>query len=69
MLKSITVGNLNKKHKLKLHNNEGFFNMIDWDKSEIGEKLISTSKNLINKVERREIYKFSSIGYIKLCYQ
>ena len=57
MLKSITVGNLNKKHKLKLHNNEGFFNMIDWDKSEIGEKLISTSKNLINKVERREIYK------------
>ena len=57
IIKSVTVGNLNKKNKLKLHNNEGYFNVLDWDKSEIGEKLISLSKNLINKVHRREIYK------------
>ena len=40
-----------------MHNNDGFFDVLDWDKNEIGEKLISTSKNLINKVQRREIYK------------
>ena len=57
MMKSVTVGNLGKKNKLKLHNNDGFFDVLDWDKNEIGEKLISTSKNLINKVQRREIYK------------
>ena len=56
-IKSITVGNLSKKHKLKLHNNDGFFNVLDWDKNDIGEKLIAASKNLINKVQRREIYK------------
>ena len=28
-LKSVTVTNLNKKHKLKLHNNDGFFNVLD----------------------------------------
>ena len=56
-IKSITVGNLSKKQKLKLHNNDGFFNVLDWDKNDIGEKLIATSKNLINKVQRREIYK------------
>ena len=57
MLKSVTIGNVNKKNKLKLHNNEGYFDVLDWDKSEIGEKLISLSKILINKVHRREIYK------------
>ena len=57
MVKSVTVGNVSKKHKLKLHDNDGFFDVLDWDKKEIGEKLISISKNLINKVNRREIYK------------
>ena len=57
MAKSLTVGNINKKHKLKLHDNDGFFDVLDWDKKDIGEKLISISKNLINKVKRREIYK------------
>ena len=56
-LKSVTVTNLNKKHKLKLHNNDGFFNVLDWDTNEIGDKLISISKNLLNKVQRKEIYK------------
>ena len=56
MIKSITVGNINKK-KLKLHENDGFFDVLDWDEKEIGEKLIYISKNLINKVNRREIYK------------
>ena len=54
--KSVTVGNI-KKTKLKLHENDGFFDVLDWDKKEIGEKLISVSKKLINKVQRREIYK------------
>ena len=54
--KSVTVGNI-KKTKLKLHENDGFFNVLDWDKKDIGEKLISVSKKLINKVQRREIYK------------
>ena len=57
MAKSLTVGNINKKHKLKLHDNDGFFDVLDWDKKDIGEKLISISKSLINKVKRREIYK------------
>ena len=57
MAKSLTVENVNKKNKLKLHENDGFFDVLDWDKKEIGEKLISISKNLINKVQRREIYK------------
>ena len=57
MAKSVTVENVSKKHKLKLHENDGFFDVLDWDKKEIGEKLISISKNLINKVQRREIYK------------
>ena len=56
MVKSITLGNINKK-KLKLHENDGFFDVLDWDEKEIGEKLIYISKNLINKVKRREIYK------------
>ena len=57
LAKSLTVENVNKKNKLKLHENDGFFDVLDWDKKEIGEKLISISKNLINKVHRREIYK------------
>ena len=57
MAKSVTVENVTKKHKLKLHENDGFFDVLDWDKKEIGEKLISISKNLVNKVQRREIYK------------
>ena len=56
MTKSVTVSNFSKKTKLK-YENDGFFNVLDWDKKEIGEKLISISKNLINKVKRREIYK------------
>ena len=55
--KSVTVGNLSKKHKIKMHTNDGFFDVLDWDQKEIGEKLISISKNLINKVQRRELYK------------
>ena len=57
LLKSVTVGNLNKKHKLKLHNNDKYFNILEWEINEIGEKLIYCSKTLINKVQRKEIYK------------
>ena len=57
LLKSVTAGFLNKNQKLKMHNNEGFFDVLVWEKNEIGEKLISSSKNLVNKVQRREIYR------------
>ena len=56
MMKSVTLGNLGKKNKVKLHN-EKFFNILEWDREEIGEKLISISKMAINKVQRRELYK------------
>ena len=55
--KSVTVNNVSKKPKLKLHENEGFFNVLDWDQVDIGEKLIQISKQNINKVHRRELYK------------
>ena len=57
MAKSMTIAKISKKNKLKLHENDGFFDVQVWDKEEIGEKLISISKNLISKVKRREIYK------------
>ena len=56
MMKSVTLGNLGKKNKVKLHN-EKFFNILEWDREELGEKLISISKVVINKVQRRELYK------------
>ena len=60
MAKSQTVNNVNKKSnqlKLKLHDNDGYFDVLDWDEKEIGEKLIAISKKSINKVQRSEIYK------------
>ena len=57
MMKSVTTSTLNKIYKLNLPKNEGFFNLLDWDKNLIGEKLISISKNNINKIQRRELYR------------
>ena len=57
LLKSVTVFSLNPSNKLYLPKNEGFFNILDWGSEIIGEKLISTSKNNINKIQRRELYK------------
>ena len=57
MMKSVTTSTLNKIYKLNLPKNEGFFNILEWDKNLIGEKLISISKNNINKIERRELYR------------
>ena len=57
MMKSVTTSTLNKIYKLNLPKNEGFFNILDWDKNLIGEKLISISKNNINKIQRRELYR------------
>ena len=33
---SVTVGNI-KKTKLKLHENDGFFDVLDWDKKILGK--------------------------------
>ena len=57
MMKSVTTSTLNKIYKLNLPKNEGFFNILEWDKNLIGEKLISISKNNINKIQRRELYR------------
>lgn len=56
MMKSVTLSTLNNNNKLNFPNNEGYFNILDWDSDLIGEKLISTSKNNINKIQRRELY-------------
>ena len=55
ILKSVTLSTLNN-NKLNLPNNEGYFNILDWDSDLIGEKLISVSKNNINKIQRHELY-------------
>ena len=57
MMKSVTTSTLNKIYKLNLPKNEGFFNILEWDKNLIGEKLISISKNNINKIQRKELYR------------
>ena len=57
MMKSVTTSTLNNIYKLNLPKNEGFFNILEWDKNLIGEKLISISKNNINKIQRRELYR------------
>ena len=57
LVKSVTVGTISNKQKLKLHENDGYFDVLDWDQKEIGEKLLMISKSLVGKVERREIYR------------
>ena len=58
MAKSVTVNDVSKKGtQLKYHENDGYFDVLDWNEKEIGEKLISISRKLISKVKRREIYK------------
>ena len=57
LLKSVTMFSFNQNNKLYLPKNEGFFNILDWGSEIIGEKLISTSKININKIQRRELYK------------
>ena len=55
--KSITAENLTKLCLDRKIENDGFFNVIDWEPKYIGEKLIQISKRLIKKVQRRELYK------------
>ena len=49
-----------KKEKQKIKHRkymqEGFFCMMDWETSEIGEILIKRTRNLFNKIERKEFY-------------
>jgi hypothetical protein len=36
---------------------KGFFSMYDWKPEEVGEELIRVTKKLLNKIERKELYK------------
>ena len=43
-----------KKKKTEI---KDYFNVLDWDEKEIGNKLMSFSEVLINKLQRKELYK------------
>ena len=36
---------------------KGFFSLYDWKPEEVGEELIRVTKKLLNKIERKELYK------------
>ena len=45
-----------KEKNIKKYLQQGFFSMMDWETSEIGEILIKRTRNLFNKIERKEFY-------------
>ena len=45
-----------KAKNIKKYLQQGFFSMMDWETSEIGEILIKRTRNLFNKIERKEFY-------------
>ena len=56
--KSTTVENITKNFCLdRKIENDGFFNVSDWEPKYIGEKLIQISKRLLKKIHRKELYK------------
>ena len=55
-LKSLTETTIIKRKKKSVEN-VGYFNVLDFDEKEIGEKLIKISIGLLNKIERKELYK------------
>ena len=54
--KSNTEDNLLKKKK-KIKESKGYFDVSDWDEKDIGNKLMLISESLINKIQRKELYK------------
>ena len=56
MRKSHTEENLLKKKK-KVIESKDYFDVQDWDDKEIGNKLLLISESLINKIQRKELYK------------
>ena len=54
--KSRTEDNIFKKKK-KAYESKDYFDVQDWDDKEIGNKLLLISESLINKVQRKELYK------------
>ena len=56
MRKSHTEENLFKKKK-KVIESKDYFDVQDWDDKEIGNKLFLISESLINKIQRKELYK------------
>ena len=54
--KSLTENNITKRKK-KNTENIGYFNVLDFNEKEICETLMKISIGLLNKIERKELYK------------
>ena len=54
--KSNTEENILKKKK-KIKETKEYFDVTDWDEKDIGNKLMLISESLINKIQRKELYK------------
>ena len=61
MKKSNTQDNLLKKKK-KSQEIKDYFNILDWDEKDIGNKLMLISESLLKKVQRKELY---NAAYLK----
>ena len=51
-----TEDNLLKKKK-KIKETKEYFDVSDWDEKDIGNKLMLISESLLNKIQRKELYK------------
>jgi len=54
--KSYSQDNIAKKGKTAIKAKK-FFNVLDWEEKDIGNKLMLISESLLNKVQRKELYK------------
>lgn len=54
--KSHSQDNITKKGKANIKTIK-YFNVLDWEEKDIGNKLMLISESLLNKVQRRELYK------------
>lgn len=54
--KSHSQDHITKKGKTAIKTKK-YFNVLDWEEKDIGNKLMLISESLLNKVQRRELYK------------
>ena len=54
--KSHSQDNITKKGKATIKTKK-YFNVLDWEEKDIGNKLMLISESLLNKVQRKELYK------------
>lgn len=52
--KSLSQDNIKNKKAIKP---KKYFNVLDWEEKDIGNKLMTISESLLNKVQRKELYK------------